>query len=271
MSKSQSNGSSTPVEEPQELTSIFDGPVGTAVKEVEPFATQIGFGVVAGYTSGLAMRTAGKVGGIAIGTGFIFIQGLSYLGYVDVDWRKVERDYCTLLDFDGDGKVTTNDINLAWNKVQSVLAFNLPAGTGFSAGLLYGMGLGPKTAGGLSLAYGASGMGARLLLAGGAGGVATTAPALVVDPLQRMHDYILGGGSAVKEDASAVELARFESSLAGMDITSLRKLETSVKDEARQATKDPNCSDERANLYIDKLTALENQKVLVKKSAKRSW
>jgi len=43
---------------------------------------------------------------------FIGLQTLSYLGYVKVDWRKVERDTTNKLDRDGDGELTVNDLKM---------------------------------------------------------------------------------------------------------------------------------------------------------------
>ena len=71
--------------------------------------------------AGYALKVAGKVAAFAVGTGFIGLQTLSYLGYVQVDWRKVERDATARFDKDGDGELTANDL-------RSVLA-NGPAPT----------------------------------------------------------------------------------------------------------------------------------------------
>jgi len=119
--------------------------MGTFFKEenllpVQETVGQLSFGVAAGIASGYALRAAGKVAAVAAGTGFILMQSLAYLGYVDVDWGQIERSYTEALDLDRDGRVTTNDLRLMWGKTQEVLTFNLPAGVGFSAGCVYGMG-----------------------------------------------------------------------------------------------------------------------------------
>ena len=41
---------------------------------------------------------------VAVGGTFVLVQSLAYSGYVNVDWAKVEREYRSLLDLDGDGK-----------------------------------------------------------------------------------------------------------------------------------------------------------------------
>ncbi len=59
---------------------------------------------------------------------------------MDVDWAKVERAVVGALDTDGDGKLGTNDAAAAAAKLQTLLAFNLPGGTGFATGLAFAAG-----------------------------------------------------------------------------------------------------------------------------------
>ncbi|KAJ1447078.1 FUN14 family-domain-containing protein [Pelagophyceae sp. CCMP2097] len=143
-------------------------------------------GSTLGYASGYTLRFAGRVASVALGSGFILLQALSYVGYVAVDWRKVERDAVRSLDRDGDGEVTATDVALLWREATDVLAFNLPAGTGFTAGLLYGINAtSMTTAGGLAAV---GGLGARVLLprvALGVGAGATGLPAILVTAKQR--------------------------------------------------------------------------------------
>eukprot|EP00913_Durusdinium_trenchii_P008058 g7557.t1 len=63
-----------------------------------------------------------------------------------------ERDYLKLLDKDGDGQVGAGDLAHVWQKTVDCLAFNLPAGMGFTAGLAYGLGASASTSWRLSLA-----------------------------------------------------------------------------------------------------------------------
>jgi len=79
--------------------------------------------------------------------------------------------------------VSAADAGALWREATEVLAFNLPAGTGFTGGLLYGLNVtGLTRAGGLAAI---GGLGARVLLPRvalgvGAGAGATTLPAVVV-------------------------------------------------------------------------------------------
>ncbi|KAK3251356.1 hypothetical protein CYMTET_39301 [Cymbomonas tetramitiformis] len=254
MSKEEKN------DNPKAQSNAFMDTLGEYAEDAGPLATQIGFGSVAGYASGMALRAAGKVAAIAVGTGFIFVQGLAYIGYIEVDWRKVERDYASLLDLDGDGKVTAGDLNLAWEKLNSVLAFNLPAGTGFSAGLLYGVGFGPMGAGGAGLAYG---LGARALLSGAA---VTSAPAAVLafSPVQKAREMMGMAGYDLETEAEKFE--KFERSLSDMDIKALRTVEASLNDSLADKQSESKPSKE---VLISQLEAVEMQKKAYKQQHSR--
>jgi len=44
------------------------------------------------------------------------VKVLSYMGYVELDYRKIEGEVMTSLDLDKDGKVDTNDLQELWNR-----------------------------------------------------------------------------------------------------------------------------------------------------------
>eukprot|EP00924_Labyrinthula_sp_SR-Ha-C_P005200 maker-scaffold_1-snap-gene-24.16-mRNA-1 protein AED:0.06 eAED:0.06 QI:131/1/1/1/1/1/5/65/236 len=100
---------------------------------------QLTFGAFTGFVSGYALRQGAKVASVALGTGFVFIQGLAYLGYVDVKWRKIERVYYDVLDADQDGKITANDFSILFNNTTELLKFEFPSGAGFSSAFAYGL------------------------------------------------------------------------------------------------------------------------------------
>ena len=172
--------------------------------DLVPAGSQALFGSGLGTAAGYALRVVGKAAAFTIGASFIGLQTLSYLGYVQVDWRKVERDTTAKLDRDGDGKVTANDLALVWREVESVLIFNCPAGTGFTAGLLYGIGMSATRAGGTAAL---AGLGARIILPrvviGGA--TATAVPAAVV---AAKHKYDNGHGGAEQKPSSNTAAAQ---------------------------------------------------------------
>lgn len=157
------------------------------IQDIVPLANQVLLGSTLGWASGYALNIVGRLAGASVGIGFILLQGLSYMGYVQVDWRKVERDVAKL-DRDGDGEVTSNDLKLLARDATDVLAFNLPAGTGFTGGLLYGLNVArPTTAAGIAAM---SGLGMRFLLPRAAlgGASATGLPALLVAVKKRVDD-----------------------------------------------------------------------------------
>ena len=75
---------------------------------------------------------------VAFGLGFITLQTLSYSGYVQVNHEKLKEGIENILDLNDDGKVDGEDVNMAKNKLLSVLSFNMPAGGGFGSGFLGG-------------------------------------------------------------------------------------------------------------------------------------
>eukprot|EP00435_Cladocopium_sp_Y103_P016486 s1007_g4.t1 len=119
-----------------------------------PIGGQLTLGSTLGFAAGVALRTVGRVAAVGVGCTFCVIQGLAYHGYIEVNWRALERDYLKLLDKDGDGQVGAGDLAHVWQKTVDCLAFNLPAGMGFTAGLAYGLGASASTSWRLSLAAG---------------------------------------------------------------------------------------------------------------------
>lgn len=59
---------------------------------------QISWGFAIGVCSGFALKKMSKVGAIAIGTLFVLMQCASYSGYIDVNYKKLERDVMDFLD-----------------------------------------------------------------------------------------------------------------------------------------------------------------------------
>jgi len=74
-----------------------------------------------------------------LGLGFMSLQTLQYYGYVQVDHTKFQQDFNKALDWNEDGKVDSEDAQLAYNKIQEVLQYSVPAGGGFGAGFIAGL------------------------------------------------------------------------------------------------------------------------------------
>jgi hypothetical protein len=65
-------------------------------------------------------------------------------GFLDVNWGRVERAVVRALDSAGaggaGGELSTGDLHAGLSKLQTVLTFNLPGGTGFASGLTFALG-----------------------------------------------------------------------------------------------------------------------------------
>lgn len=101
--------------------------------------SQISSGFVCGFCSGYAMKKIGRSGAVVFGTGFMIMQGLSYTGYIQVNYERLSNDFQSIMDVNGDGKVDKEDAQHAYEKVMDVLTFNMPAGSGFGGGFLAGL------------------------------------------------------------------------------------------------------------------------------------
>jgi len=100
--------------------------------------SEISFGGVMGYCSGMAFRRVGKAVGVVVGIGFIGLQTAKSMGYIDVDWNKIRDDAIKPLDKNSDGKVDAQDVEIMWNQSQTMMKDSVPGAGGFSAGFLLG-------------------------------------------------------------------------------------------------------------------------------------
>uniref|UniRef100_U3JFH8 FUN14 domain containing 1 n=1 Tax=Ficedula albicollis TaxID=59894 RepID=U3JFH8_FICAL len=55
-------------------------------------ATQIVMGGLTGWCAGFLFQKVGKLAATAVGGGFLLLQIASHSGYVQVDWKRVEKD-----------------------------------------------------------------------------------------------------------------------------------------------------------------------------------
>ena len=110
------------------------------MEELVPMGSGISVGSIFGVCTGFALKKAGRAAAVVVGGVFIFQQGLAHMGYVKVDWAKVEKDVTALLDQNGDGKLDEKDMASFYIKAIKMLETNNAAiSGGFGAGFLYGM------------------------------------------------------------------------------------------------------------------------------------
>lgn len=98
---------------------------------VFPYAEQLGFGLVAGFAVGYALKKVGKVFAIVLGLAFVFVQLLAYGGFVTVHWSEVQARVDPLLARDSLGS--------AWEGLVGVLTYNLAFAGAFVPGLVVGL------------------------------------------------------------------------------------------------------------------------------------
>ena len=100
---------------------------------------QLGYGFMMGYSSGYCVKKVSKGVAFVVGGLFMAIQALAYHGYANIDNSKIQKDVEKVMDMNRDGKVDIEDAKMAIDKLTAALTFNMPAGGGFSAGLLMGL------------------------------------------------------------------------------------------------------------------------------------
>jgi uncharacterized membrane protein (Fun14 family) len=85
------------------------------------------------------MKKISKVLAFIGGLGFMGLQYASYNGYIEVDYSGIEKDLARRLT---NGKHKAMDEIAAkeqWDKVMDVIGYNMPAGGGFTAGVMMGL------------------------------------------------------------------------------------------------------------------------------------
>jgi len=101
--------------------------------------SQVGYGFMMGFASGFCVKKVSKLLAFGLGGVFIMIQSLQYSGYIDVNYKGIQKDIEGMMDLNKDGEFDVKDVELGINKVKDVLSYNMPSGGGFSAGLLMGI------------------------------------------------------------------------------------------------------------------------------------
>jgi len=113
-------------------------PVIDYINTAVPYVEKIGFGGFMGMCTGIALKRIGKGIAVVIGVGFLALQGLSYYGYVTIDYNKARDDVIKMVDVDGDGKLTSNDFVVFWNEFKRIMTHQLPGYAGFASGVFVG-------------------------------------------------------------------------------------------------------------------------------------
>jgi uncharacterized membrane protein (Fun14 family) len=96
-----------------------------------PYLQQLGFGGIAGFMAGYALKKVSKVVAFTIGIIFIILQVLAYYGFVSINWIEVQKSVDPLLE--------TNSLKAVWQGVLNVLTYNFVAAAAFIPGLILGL------------------------------------------------------------------------------------------------------------------------------------
>ena len=101
------------------------------LQTVFPFVEQLGFGVVAGFAAGFALKKVGKVLAVAVGLVFVIVQVLAYYGFVSINWGAVQSSV--------DPMLTPTALGGAWRTVLAVLTYNIAFAAAFVPSFVWGL------------------------------------------------------------------------------------------------------------------------------------
>ncbi|KAL7554547.1 hypothetical protein ACHAWF_018009 [Thalassiosira exigua] len=105
----------------------------------KPFLKKLTFSSFVGYCSAVTAKKIGKGVAFVAGLGFIALQGLAHSGFIDVNWKQVEKSVVAAVDTDNDGEITEKDLKRYLEKVKAILTNNIPDASGFGLGFMYGL------------------------------------------------------------------------------------------------------------------------------------
>jgi len=98
---------------------------------VMPWVQQLGFGAVAGFLAGYALKKVGKVLAVVLGVLFVTIQLLAWSGFISVNWGVVQDQIDPVLQPDS--------LQGAWQGLLRVLTYNIPFAAAFVPAFILGM------------------------------------------------------------------------------------------------------------------------------------
>eukprot|EP01025_Chloroclados_australasicus_P048535 TRINITY_DN5501_c0_g2_i1.p1 TRINITY_DN5501_c0_g2~~TRINITY_DN5501_c0_g2_i1.p1 ORF type:complete len:225 (-),score=26.98 TRINITY_DN5501_c0_g2_i1:221-895(-) len=119
--------------------SQLDEYVDNIVDLVPPALYNLGLSGMMGLASAVALVVVGKALAVAIGISFALLQGLAYLGFIDVHWTKVSTSVNTWFDRNYDGKFDSEDVKIMVKELISFLSHGVPSVAGFAAGFFLGL------------------------------------------------------------------------------------------------------------------------------------
>lgn len=101
------------------------------LNSVLPWVQQLGFGAVAGFVAGYALKKVGKVVAIVLGVLFVCLQLLAWWGFINVNWGVVQDQVDPLLRGDS--------LQSGWRNLLTLLTYNIPFAAAFVPAFIWGV------------------------------------------------------------------------------------------------------------------------------------
>jgi uncharacterized membrane protein (Fun14 family) len=96
-----------------------------------PYLGQISFGGLVGFATGYAMKKIGKIALFVVGTVFILLQVLAYMGVIEINWLRIQQF--------AEPALQRPALENTLNGIVGVLTNNLPFAGAFIPGFLLGL------------------------------------------------------------------------------------------------------------------------------------
>ncbi|ORX60593.1 hypothetical protein DM01DRAFT_1281911 [Hesseltinella vesiculosa] len=100
---------------------------------------ELSFGMVLGLCTGYLIKKVGKLFALMVGVGFVFLQYLSFNGFITVNWDRMEGKYNEKMGVDQHGRVTYKNAKKKWNALVGLLTHNIQFKSTFLVGLYAGV------------------------------------------------------------------------------------------------------------------------------------
>ncbi|RVE58196.1 hypothetical protein OJAV_G00206780 [Oryzias javanicus] len=107
------------------------------IAEKYSVATQIAIGGASGWCAGYLFQKVGKVAATAVGGGLLLLQIANNSGYIQVDWKRVEKDVGKAKKHMKKG--TEKELNTFLEKSTEFVKKNIVVTSGFVGGFLLGL------------------------------------------------------------------------------------------------------------------------------------
>jgi len=107
-----------------------------------PVLTNLGFSGCIGVITGITLKKMGQFLALLFGLTFCALQGLTYLGFIDLKWQKIHQTVEKFCDLNKDGQLDEKDLKHGTGVALGILAEGVPSVGGFLAGFALGIRMG---------------------------------------------------------------------------------------------------------------------------------